>query len=634
MRISTIHKVVGMKCDEVDLLLTLYINFADTQQEVLHYLDHIKNVWSKILGEDKQAMQKVDQATVKALESKAPRFSRLDAQAVQGPLLSGRIFSAFSQQDREAVWCRLCSIDGLIPSLFTFFEDIKYLQATADCVKQLIKLSPRDTVFTALDNCFSNASQTSDQCIIQEADSTFAVRPGTSGDYFDLYYRQIWLGAMRKYPKVPVKRKKKKRDLLAKVGGGEADETVLCEIAALAYRLGFESDEICALKQRSPDREIARSALLKARKPDRYEYDDTLFESYISQIVEVFSTATPSRSEQLTPVLVSDDPDASGNRCGFPDEQAQEEDSKLLFIGNLHDASEEQGEAITSFFVRRSVYFAFFGKSTNLLTNVRSTAQQSGYSSQNSSLVRVPVGNVAMEGVVEEVEQGISEREMQQERREQERREQERREQERREQERREQERREQERREQERLARLEQEQLERERLAREQLERLEQERLARLEQERLAQERLEQERQARLEQERLAKLKQERLEQERLEQERLEQERLEQERLERERLEQERLEQERLKQERLEQERLARIEQERLARIEQERLARIEQERLARIEQERLEQERLEQERLARIEQERLARLEQERLAKLEQERLEQLEQERLEHD
>ena len=58
--------------------------------------------------------------------------------------------------------------------------------------------------------------------------------------------------------------KKKKKDLLAKVGGGEADETVLCEFAALAYRLGFESDEVCALKQRSLDREIARSALLKA----------------------------------------------------------------------------------------------------------------------------------------------------------------------------------------------------------------------------------------------------------------------------------------------------------------------------------------------------------------------------------
>jgi hypothetical protein len=132
--------------------------------------------------------------------------------------------------------------------------------------------------------------------------------------------------------------------------------------------------------------------------------------SLLEQIVRMFSTATPSRSEQLTPVLVPDDPDASGNRCGFPDEQAQEEDSSLLSISNLHDASEERGKAVASFFVRRSVYFAFFGKSANLFTNVRSThsrqsntpAQQSGHSSQGSTLIRVPVENVVMQGVVEE----------------------------------------------------------------------------------------------------------------------------------------------------------------------------------------------------------------------------------------
>jgi hypothetical protein len=151
----------------------------------------------------------------------------------------------------------------------------------------------------------------------------------------------------------------------------------------------------------------------------------------------------------------------------------------------------------------RSVYLAFFGKSMNL-TNVSSThsrqsnttAQQSGYPSQNSNLVRMPIGNFVIEGMVEEVEQERSEREKHK----QEKREQERREQERREQERREQERREQERREQEKLARLEEE-----RLAR-----LEQERLSKLEQERLA--RLEQEKLARLEHERVAGLEQERL--------------------------------------------------------------------------------------------------------------------------
>lgn len=124
------------------------------KQEVLHYLEHIKKIWHKLLRGDKAALQEVDQATVRALELRAPRCSKRDAQFLQGQLLSGQIFSAFSQQEREAIWVNLRSIDGLIPSFFTFFEDLKYLSACADCLKQLVKLSCRDTLFTALQRKF------------------------------------------------------------------------------------------------------------------------------------------------------------------------------------------------------------------------------------------------------------------------------------------------------------------------------------------------------------------------------------------------------------------------------------------------------------------------------------------------
>jgi hypothetical protein len=45
-------------------------------------------------------------------------------------------------------------------------------------------------------------------------------------------------------------------DLLAKAGVQRADEEVLSRAANLAERVGFVSDEIHALKQRSSDREI------------------------------------------------------------------------------------------------------------------------------------------------------------------------------------------------------------------------------------------------------------------------------------------------------------------------------------------------------------------------------------------
>ena len=72
-------------------------------QEILHYLKHIKEIWSKLLRGDETALQRVDSATVRALELKAPGCSKRDAQTLQGQLLSSQIFSAFSQQEREAI---------------------------------------------------------------------------------------------------------------------------------------------------------------------------------------------------------------------------------------------------------------------------------------------------------------------------------------------------------------------------------------------------------------------------------------------------------------------------------------------------------------------------------------------------
>ncbi|KAL6242584.1 hypothetical protein RBB50_010230 [Rhinocladiella similis] len=247
MRISTLHKMIGMKCDE----------------EVLHYLEHVGKVWHGLLRGDKVALRKVDQATVKALELRAPRYSRQDALLLQGQLLSGQIFGAFSREQREEIWRELRSIDGLIPSLFTFFEDIKYLNACSDCLKRLVKLSRRDTVFSALQRKFPYNADADDQSVIEISDSSFIVRSGVMTDQLDLGYRQLWLFAMRHYRAMPTEARKKRKDLLAKAGVEKADEQVLSEFAALADRLGFKSDEIQALKQRSSDREIARNALLK-----------------------------------------------------------------------------------------------------------------------------------------------------------------------------------------------------------------------------------------------------------------------------------------------------------------------------------------------------------------------------------
>jgi len=153
----------------------------------------------------------------------------------------------------------------------------------------------------------------------------------------------------------PLNQNKKKKNRLAKVRTMTPNEVVLSDFAALADQMGFRSDQILASKQWSSDREIARNAMLNARKPDRYEYSGHTLKSHIEQIVRSFATAAPLLVELICPAIVSDDSTALGSRCGFPDEDAHARDAKFLSTASLHLDVDKQGQSITSFFVRRSV---------------------------------------------------------------------------------------------------------------------------------------------------------------------------------------------------------------------------------------------------------------------------------------
>jgi Protein of unknown function (DUF3723) len=57
---------------------------------------------------------------------------------------------------------------------------------------------------------------------------------------------------------------------------------ILYKFASLAYRLGFESEKIYSLiRPDAADEEIAHNALLKARRPARYRYNNAVFTYFI-----------------------------------------------------------------------------------------------------------------------------------------------------------------------------------------------------------------------------------------------------------------------------------------------------------------------------------------------------------------
>lgn len=82
----------------------------------------------------------------------------VDAEYLRSEVLEGRLFSAFSFPERLGIWSRLQMVDGFIPSLFTFFKDIRYLELCNDCVKRLVSVSPRQDVYLALRKKYTGAN--------------------------------------------------------------------------------------------------------------------------------------------------------------------------------------------------------------------------------------------------------------------------------------------------------------------------------------------------------------------------------------------------------------------------------------------------------------------------------------------
>ncbi|KAF2806322.1 uncharacterized protein BDZ99DRAFT_479590 [Mytilinidion resinicola] len=106
-------------------------------EEILHYLDNIRESWTKIFRKYRQAMLK---------------------------MRSDKIFSAFTDQEREVIWTDIlsASVDRLISSLSSFFTDVNYLEDPADRVKTLMELWPGETVSSALERIFRDVNQETD----------------------------------------------------------------------------------------------------------------------------------------------------------------------------------------------------------------------------------------------------------------------------------------------------------------------------------------------------------------------------------------------------------------------------------------------------------------------------------------
>ncbi|CAG8416235.1 unnamed protein product [Penicillium salamii] len=343
LRISMFHRVIA----------------ATAIEEILSYLDHIYETYLFFVNGDKNSLKRIESDTINSIHLMAPGHSSKDSIMLRGMILSGQVFGAFNEHERTAIWSRLESFHGIIPSLYTFFEDFKYLEACSHCVKQIFNV-PAVSIKDTMKHSYTPKPTAENLFPVQDSEKSFSYHRIDLNECFDMAYRQIWLFAMRNYLLIPRVTESEDK-LLAKPGLIKPDAQTLYNMAMLASTLGFQSSEIQDILINSPDRQTALCALLQARKPGQYVYEPSQIESLVTRIVECFSAAAAVDTSQPPPIILADSLVDSRARCGIPRFKTHNQDKASLFPAIIHRDG-PKSDNVTTLFVRRCVYFAFFGK--------------------------------------------------------------------------------------------------------------------------------------------------------------------------------------------------------------------------------------------------------------------------------
>ncbi|OAA45714.1 hypothetical protein ISF_09582 [Cordyceps fumosorosea ARSEF 2679] len=329
-------------------------------EESLHYLNHIKDFWHSVFDGNESAMMKLDRTSLEALQLKAPGACEKHARDLHARVRSGDILGAFNEAERERIWSKIrdATVDCTVPSLNSFFEDRKYIEDAAHCIKMLLPPGRHKTIRSALEDAYPEVDEQGTECLVQVSSSSFKAVATDGTDHFDLAYRQLWLYARRHFEDMPHEREQ----IVAGYKTAGVDEMVLFDFASLAYKLGFRTTEIERLLKGNPDRQIAHRLLKMARKPDQFYFED--IESSISAVTTVMEAARPICNNQDVDV---EEPEviaagATAKQCGRPLVSDHVRCKPLLFLDKLHATMARQNRTLSSFFIQRSTYFAFFGK--------------------------------------------------------------------------------------------------------------------------------------------------------------------------------------------------------------------------------------------------------------------------------
>jgi hypothetical protein len=318
----------------------------------------MKRTWMFIVGGDPELAEKIDPATVKLIEAKAPMVSFADKEDIVRGFQDGTIFCQVGEgATRTRLQQNVLAVNGMITSIRTFLADTLYLEDSHVAMKVLIDPT-RCQTREALRHMWRGSP--TNRVVLEYADGwTEAVNiPMEEEGQFQIAYIQLWMFSMRNYPRLT--------NLVPKTDGKHKVSCIGPDLewqrgfAAIAKAFGFESTAINLLLEEDPDRVNVRDMLSKARPPNRFEYDLQAETQSHCELLHRIQVTQQQPRRGVSPRWTTDLSNVTKKRrYGRPYERALKECNPCFFFHNICQAP-PSGRYITDLFIKRSILQFFF----------------------------------------------------------------------------------------------------------------------------------------------------------------------------------------------------------------------------------------------------------------------------------
>ncbi|KAF1353041.1 hypothetical protein EJ07DRAFT_134654 [Lizonia empirigonia] len=335
VQLGALQRLLALKCDE----------------EIIAYLHHIKRAWSGILRTGSEVLPPsiVDATTVTKLESLAPNYSDIDRELVSVLMRNGDLFpSQHDENVRQDLLKNICNFSGIIPSLWTFFETLKYLEPICEILRKLLGGKVRQSIRASLkghyfapEKIFVQSSRT------KELELTAAL---TKDEAARVSYVELWIFCARHFDDLTTSTPKMDSKGTKPLVRGP-NPVVWQKFAKFAMSRGFRTPRAKELTEDNCASELVLEYLRKAN-PCSTNFEAALVE----KLVSLSRSHDRTDDENLEP---DQNFIAVERRCGRPYELDLAKDKRALFFGPLYVEPISNGLSLN--LVRRDLFSTIFG---------------------------------------------------------------------------------------------------------------------------------------------------------------------------------------------------------------------------------------------------------------------------------